>query len=64
MTILLKGAACMLLVTLVLAWTATFAKLIVVHPVQSRIKDYGSLIRAHIRYCAWRSMQPGYRCRP
>ena len=48
MNILLIGAVGMLFCALVLAWVATFAKLIVVRPVQGLIKDYGSLIRAHI----------------
>ena len=48
MNILLAGAAGMLLAALILAWVATFAKLIVVRPVAALIKDYGSLIRAHI----------------
>jgi hypothetical protein len=48
MNVLLIGAVGMLFTALVLAWVATFAKLIVVRPVQALIKDYGSLIRAHI----------------
>jgi ABC-type arginine transport system permease subunit len=48
MNILLVGAAWMLIVSLVLAWVATFAKLIVWRPVAALIKDYGALIRAHI----------------
>jgi ABC-type arginine transport system permease subunit len=48
MNILLAGAACMLIVSLVLAWVATFAKLLVWRPVAVLIKDYGALIRAHI----------------
>jgi len=48
MTILLAGAAYMLIVSLVLAWVATFARLVVWRPVAALIKDYGALIRAHI----------------
>jgi hypothetical protein len=48
MNILIKGAVGMLFAALVLAWVATFAKLIAVRPIQARIKDYGALIRAHI----------------
>jgi hypothetical protein len=48
MTILLAGAAGMLLLALVLAWVATFCRLIPFKPVAGLIKDYGSLIRAHI----------------
>lgn len=48
MNILIKGAVGMLFAALVLAWIATFAKFIVVRPIQARIKDYGALIRAHI----------------
>jgi hypothetical protein len=48
MNILIKGAVGMLFAALVLAWIATFAKLMVVRPIQARIKDYGALIRAHI----------------
>lgn len=48
MNVLLIGAVGMLFSALVLAWVATFAKLIVVRPVQALIKDYSSLIRAHI----------------
>jgi hypothetical protein len=48
MTILLAGAAGMLLSALVLAWVATFCRLIPFAPVARLIKDYGSLIRAHI----------------
>lgn len=48
MHVLLSGAVGMLFSALVLAWMATFAKLIVVRPIQALIKDYGSLIRAHI----------------
>jgi hypothetical protein len=48
MTILLAGAAGMLLGALVLAWVATFCRLIPFRPVADLIKDYGSLIRAHI----------------
>jgi hypothetical protein len=38
----------MLLSALVLAWIATFCRLIPFEPVARLIKDYGSLIRAHI----------------
>lgn len=48
MNILLKGGVGMLFVALVLAWVATFTRLIVVPPVQALIKDYEALIRAHI----------------
>ena len=48
MHVLLSGAVGMLFSALVLAWIATLAKLIVVRPIQALIKDYGSLIRAHI----------------
>ena len=48
MKILLAGAAGMLLSALVLAWVATFCRLIPFEPVARLIKDYGSLIRAHI----------------
>lgn len=48
MNVLLGGAACLMIAALVLAWAATFAKLIVVAPVAALIKDYGALIRAHI----------------
>jgi hypothetical protein len=48
MNILLNGAVGMLFAALVLAWIATFAKLMVVPAIQARIKDYGALIRAHI----------------
>jgi hypothetical protein len=48
MKILLAGAAGMLLSALVLAWVATFCRLIPFPPVARLIKDYGSLIRAHI----------------
>jgi hypothetical protein len=48
MNILLAGAAGMLLSALVLAWIATFCRLIPFEPVARLIKDYGSLIRAHI----------------
>ena len=48
MTILLAGAAGMLLSALVLAWAATFCRLIPFEPVARLFKDYGSLIRAHI----------------
>ena len=48
MKILLAGAAGMLLSALVLAWIATFCRLIRFEPVAGLIKDYGSLIRAHI----------------
>ena len=48
MNILLAGAAYMLIAALVLAWVATFAKLIIWRPVAGLIKDYGALIRAHI----------------
>ncbi len=46
--VLLYGASCMILVALVLAWIATFSKLIVVGPIRDAVKDYHSLIRAHI----------------
>lgn len=48
MNILIKGAVGMLFAALVLAWIATFAKFIVVRPIQARIKGYGAPIRAHI----------------
>lgn len=48
MNILLAGGASMLITSLVLAWIATFAKLIVWRPVAALIKDYGALIRSHI----------------
>jgi hypothetical protein len=48
MSILLGGAAYMLIAALILGWLATFAKLIRVEPVAALIKDYGALIRAHI----------------
>jgi hypothetical protein len=41
MNVLLIGAVGMLFSALVLAWVATFAKLIVVQPVQALVKDYG-----------------------
>jgi hypothetical protein len=44
MNVLLIGAVGRLFSALVLAWVATFAKLIVVQPVQALVKDYGSLI--------------------
>lgn len=48
MKILLAGAAGMLLTALALAWIATFCRLIPFEPVARLVKDYGSLIRAHI----------------
>ena len=48
MTVLLAGAAGMMLAALALAWMATFSKLIVVRPVAAMVRDYGSLLRAHI----------------
>ena len=48
MDILIKGAVCMLFAALVLAWVGTFARLVVIRPVQAMIKDYEALIRAHI----------------
>jgi hypothetical protein len=48
MKILVVGAVAMLATTLVLAWTATFAKLIAIPAVQDLVKDYHSLVRAHI----------------
>lgn len=48
MTILLKGAVGMLFAALVLAWIATFCRLIAVASIQALIKDYEALIRAHI----------------
>jgi len=48
MSILLAGAALMLIAALILAWVATFTRLMVVPPVAAMIKDYGALIRAHI----------------
>ena len=48
MRILVLGAISMLAVALLLAWTATFAKLMVVPTIQALVKDYHSLIRAHI----------------
>ena len=46
--ILLVGAAAMLLVSLALAWAATFCRLIRFEPVASLFKDYGALVRSHI----------------
>ena len=51
MDVLLTGAVGMLFSALVLAWIATFAKLIVVRPIQALIKDYGSLIRGTSTFC-------------
>ena len=48
MSILLAGAASMLIAALVLAWVATFARLIELPVIAGRIKDYGALIRSHI----------------
>ena len=48
MKILVVGAVGMLAAALVLAWTATFAKLIEIPAVKDLIKDYNALIRAHI----------------
>lgn len=48
MNILLAGAASMMIAALILAWVATFSKLMVVQSVAALIKDYGALIRAHI----------------
>jgi hypothetical protein len=50
MEILLRGAACMLLVALALAWLATFSKLLPIAAVQRLVKDYGALIRSHIDF--------------
>jgi hypothetical protein len=48
MKILVVGAVAMLAAALVLAWIATFAKLIAIPTVKGLVKDYNSLIRAHI----------------
>jgi hypothetical protein len=50
MNILLDGAVAMLFAALVLAWVATFAKLVPLPPVQRCVKDYGALISAHIDF--------------
>jgi hypothetical protein len=39
MDILLKGAVAMLWASLALAWVAAFSRLIILRPVQIRIKD-------------------------
>lgn len=48
MEVLLVGAVGMLFSALVLAWIAALTRLMVVKSVATLIKDYGSLIRAHI----------------
>jgi hypothetical protein len=48
MQIILRAAVAMLFVSLLLAWVATFSKLIVLQPVKVLIKDHASLVRAHI----------------
>jgi hypothetical protein len=48
MDVLLRGAVGMLFASLALAWVATFARLVVLRPVQLRIKDSGAIVRAHI----------------
>jgi hypothetical protein len=48
MKFVLSGAICMLFASLVLAWVATFSKLIIVQPIKEVIKDHASLVRAHI----------------
>jgi hypothetical protein len=48
MDVLLKGAVAMLWTSLALAWVATFSRLIIVRPVQARIKDSGAMVKAHI----------------
>lgn len=46
MNVLLKGAVAMLWTSLALAWVATFSRLIIVRPVQARIKDSGAMVKA------------------
>ncbi|HXC30133.1 MAG TPA: hypothetical protein VNV38_19425 [Stellaceae bacterium] len=50
MNILLEGAVAMLFAALVLAWIATFAKLVPLRAVETKVKDYGALISAHIDF--------------
>jgi hypothetical protein len=51
MDILLKGAVAMLWTSLALAWIAAFSRLIVVRPVQARIKDSGAMSKPTSIYC-------------
>src|SRR5579862_2946750 len=50
MNILIEGAVAMLFAALVLAWVATFVKLVPLQPVQTLVTDYGALISAHIDF--------------